>query len=312
MANMKQLILKGLVVVFAVFWFGLTVVSASEWRVIDRDGLTLHHQLSDSESTKRFLDELVLQREVVRKKLGHIPPIPITVYLTPSQSDFDALTQGRLPHWSAAVAMPVSRTIVLKVGNFERRTQIIQHELSHVLLHGAVGRVPVWFNEGVAMWVSHEWRLQHTASVLYAILSGGLIPLSDIDSVLQFSSVKADLAYTESLLAVLYIIRLGGENAIVAMISELSHGAPFDVALFRVTEKTPYEFEGAWQDYVSGRFSVTALLVSPDSLWGYLVLLFLMASVAVRLRNRAKLRRWEAEERFEEMQLKVYRAEDET
>jgi len=308
---MKQRLLKRLFVLFAMFYFGFSVVSASEWQVVVRNGLTLHHQMSDSLSAKWFLDELVLQREVVRKKLGHIAPIPVTVYLAPSQSDFDALTHGRLPHWSAAVAMPVSRTIVLKAGNFERRTQTIQHELSHVLLYGAVGRVPVWFNEGVAMWVSHEWRLQHTASVLYAVLSGGLIPLSEIDSVLQFPSVKADLAYTESLLAVLYIIRLGGENAIVAMVSELSHGAPFDVALFRVTEKTPYEFEGAWQDYVSGRFSLAALLVSPDSLWGYLVLLFLMASVAVRLRNRAKLRRWEAEERFEEMQFKVYRAEDE-
>lgn len=308
---MKQLIFRWLLILFAVFCLGVSNVSANAWQVVVGDGLTLHHQLADSVSAKRFLDGLVLQREVVRKKLGHIAPIPITVYLAPTQREFDVLTNGRLPHWSAAVAMPVSRLIVLKAGHFERQTQTIQHELSHVLLYGAVGRVPVWFNEGVAMWVSQEWRLQHTASVLYAVLSGGLIPLSEIDSVLQFPSVKADLAYTESLLAVLYIIRLGGENAIVAMISELSHGAPFDVALFRVTEKTPYEFEGAWQDYVSGRFSLAALLVSPDSLWGYLVLLFLMASVTVRWRNRAKLRRWEDEERFEEAQLKVYRAEDE-
>jgi len=161
------------------------------------------------------------------------------------------------------------------------------------------------------MWASHEWRLQNTASVLYAVLSGGLISLSEIDAVLQFPSVKADLAYTESLLAVLYIIRLGGENAIVAMISELSYGASFDVALFRVTDKTPYEFEKTWNNYVSGRFSLAALLVSPDSLWGYLVLLFGVAYVAVRLRNRAKLRRWELEERFEAFELKVYQPEDE-
>jgi hypothetical protein len=312
MANMKQQTLRWLWILFAMFCLGFSNVSANVWQVVVRDGVTLQHQLSDSVSAKRFLDGLVLQREVVRKKLGHISALPITVYLAPSQNAFDVLTQGRLPHWSAAVAMPASGTIVLKAGQFERQTQTIQHELSHVLLYGAVGRVPVWFNEGVAMWVSHEWRLQHTASVLYAVLSGGLIPLSEIDSVLQFPSVKADLAYTESLLAVLYIIRLGGENAIVAVISELSHGAPFDVALFRVTEKTPYEFEGAWQDYVSGRFSLTVLLVSPDSLWGYLVLLFGVAYVAVRRRNRKKLRRWEEEDRLEQIQLSGYDREDGT
>jgi hypothetical protein len=285
--------------------------SANKWQVVERSHLTLKHQLPDSASANRYFKHLLLQREIVRKKLGRIPISPIMVYLAPSQRVFDELTQGRLPHWSAAVAMPALQTIVLKPDHVAQRVQTMQHEFSHVLLYAAVGQhVPVWFNEGVAMWASHEWRLQHTASVLYAVLSGGLIPLSEIDSVLRFPSVKADLAYTESLLAVLYIIRLGGENAVVAMISELSHGAPFDVALFRVTEKTPHEFEQAWRDYVSGRFSLTALLVSPDSLWGYLVLLFGVAYVAVKLRNRAKLRKWEAEERFEETELKVYRPED--
>lgn len=311
MARMKQQTLKLLLLAFWICAsYGVSV--AEEWQSVERERLTLYHQLPDSVRVNRFLSELIVQREVVRKKLGHIPATAMRVYLAPSQSEFDALTKGRLPHWSAAVAMPASRTIVLKAGAFERRIQTIQHELSHVLLYAAVGpHVPVWFNEGVAMWASHEWRLEHTASVLYAVFAGGLIPLADIDAVLKFSSVKADLAYTESLLAVLYIIRLGGENAIVAMIGELSHDAPFDVALFRVTQKTPYEFELAWQDYVSGRFGLTALLVSPDSLWGYLVLLFLFAYVAVRWRNRAKLRQWEAEERFEELQLKVYRSEDE-
>ncbi len=310
---MRQLIRKVFWVAFCLIPFsGFSVVWASEWQVVVRNQLALHHQLSDSILANRFLGELLVQREVVRKKLGHIPATPMTVYLAPSQTAFDELTQGRLPHWSAAVAMPALRTIVLKRGPLERQTQTIQHELSHVLLHAAVGKyVPVWFNEGVAMWASHEWRLQNTASVLYAVLSGGLISLSEIDAVLQFPSVKADLAYTESLLAVLYIIRLGGENAIVAMISELSYGASFDVALFRVTDKTPYEFEKTWNNYVSGRFSLAALLVSPDSLWGYLVLLFGVAYVAVRLRNRAKLRRWELEERFEAFELKVYQPEDE-
>lgn len=294
--------------------FLLSGAPAQAWQQATRSGLTLYHQLPDTAAAHRFLDVLILQREVVRKKLGHIPATPMTVYLAPSQRAFDALTQGRLPHWSAAVAMPVARIIVLKAGAFERRLQTIQHEMSHVLLYAAVGKhVPVWFNEGVAMWASHEWRLTHTASVFYAVFSGGLIPLSDIDTVLQFPSVKADLAYTESLLAVLYIIRLGGENGIVAMIGELSHGAPFEVALFRVTQKTPYEFERAWQDYVSGRFGLAALLVSPDSLWGYLVLLFLAVYVAVKMRNRAKLRRWEQEEREEDaLLLKVHSAEDES
>lgn len=299
------------VVCVCLLWAGSSQSYAQSWQTMEQNGITFFHQMPDSSTAQRFLQHLLMQREVVRKKLGHIPAVSMQVYLAPSQAVFDEITQGRLPHWSLAVAMPASRKMVLKAGPSEQLAQTIQHEMSHILLHSVIQQpVPVWFHEGMAMWVSREWRLQHTASVFYAVLSGGLIPLSEIDAVLRFPSVKADLAYTESLLAVLYILRLGGENGLVAMISELSHQAPFEVALFRVTEQTPYEFERSWNDYVSGRFSLTALLVSPDSLWGYLVLLFLLVYVVVKVRNRAKLRRWELEEQAEELALKVYRPED--
>ncbi|MDA0710821.1 MAG: peptidase MA family metallohydrolase [bacterium] len=313
-AGIRRLIRRAAIVGLFFGWFGgRSVVGAESWQIIQRNELTLYHQLASPVSADRYFDGLLLQRDVVRKKLGHIPAAAITVYLTPSQSSFDEVTRGGLPHWSAAVAVPASRLIILKPGPIEHRAQTIQHEMSHVLLHSVVDDgVPVWFNEGVALWVSREWRLEQTASLFYAVLSGGLIPLSNIDSVLQFASVKADLAYSESLLAVLYLISLGGENALVAMISELSCQVPFDVALYRVTGKAPYEFEKTWNQYVSGRFGLTALLVSPDSLWGYLVLLFGVAYVAVRRRNRKKLRRWEEEDRLEQIQLSGYDREDGT
>ena len=55
------------------------------------------------------------------------------------------------------------------------------------------------------------------------------------------------------------------------------------------------------------------LLFSPDLIWLYLTLLLLLAYIGVRLRNRATLRRWEAEDAAEELtlQLRVYRREDE-
>ena len=97
------------------------------------------------------------------------------------------------------------------------------------------------------------------------------------------------------------------------MLSELEAGAPFEVALFRVTGETPREFERRWRDDVQARFSLMTLLFSPDLIWLYLTLLLLLAYISVRLRNRATLRRWEAEDAAEELtlQLRVYRREDE-
>ena len=100
------------------------------------------------------------------------------------------------------------------------------------------------------------------------------------------------------------------------LIAELESGTPFDVALFRVTGETMGNFERRWTDYVRGRFSLTALLVSPDALWLYLVGLLFLAYLAVRLRNRAVMRRWEQEEDLEDVplrfRLRVHRREDES
>ena len=297
-------------------FFRLPVSNAAEWQVLERDGLVLHVAYNDTSKAQSFLRELVIARDEMRRKLGGAPDIPIMVYLAHSEHVFEELTRGQLPHWSAGVAFPQSRTIVLK-SRVDNLMMVAQHEFAHVLLHAIVPeRVPVWFNEGVAMWASHEWRLRQSAAVFYAIFSDGLIPLSDIDDVLAFPSAKADMAYTESLLAVTFLIHLGGPNAVVAMLSELQAGAPFEVALFRVTGEIPREFEKRWREDVQGRFGLMTLLFSPDLIWLYLTLLVILAYVGVRLRNRATLRRWEAEDPTEglpmKLRLQVYRREDES
>lgn len=301
-------------VLFLLF-FRFTVATATEWHVVERDGLVLHLAHSDAEKAERFLEDLLVGRNEIRRKLGGAPAISMMVYLAPSDAIFQDLTKGQLPHWSAGVAFPQSRTIVLK-SHVDNLMMVAQHEFAHVLLHAIVPqRVPVWFNEGVAMWASHEWRLRQSAAVFYAIFSDGLIPLSDIDDVLAFSSAKADMAYTESLLAVTFLIHLGGPNAVAVMLSELEAGAPFEVALFRATGETPREFEQRWRDDVKGRFGLTTLLFSPDLIWLYLTLLLILAYAGMRLRNRATLRRWEAEDPADglplKLRLQVHRREDE-
>ena len=300
--------------------FAFSTARATQWHRFERDGLALYLAQADTGRAQALLTDLLIGRSEIQRKLGGVPAVPIAVYLAPSKDGFRDLTKGRLPHWSAGVAFLESRTIVLQ-SRVDDLLQVARHEFAHVLLHAAVpARVPVWFHEGVAMWASHEWRLRQSAAIFYAVFSGGLIPLSEIDDVLSFPSAKADLAYAESLMAVGFLIRLGGPNAVVAMLSELEAGAPFEVALFRVTGITPREFEHRWRDSVQGRFGLMALLFSPDLIWLYLALLLLLAYLGVRLRNRATLRRWEAEDAAEELaltqcenaiRLRVYRREDE-
>ena len=281
-----------------VFCLTCRPLSAAGWEQLEREGLSLRFQDIDRASAWGLLDELISGRSEVAEKLGGGQDVPLTIYVAGSQPLFQAVTRGRIPHWGVGCAFPAERIAVLRLlpGQRGQVLKTARHEISHILLHHlGRSRVPRWFDEGVAMWAAQEWRLRESTEVSYAIFSGGLVPLGEIEGVLGFSSSRARLAYTESLLAVLYLIHLGGPDAVAQIVHSLGTGVSFDVALYRITGLTPRKFEREWTEYASGRFSATALLTSAEAFWLYMTLLLLGVFVAVRIRNRRIIERWDEE-----------------
>ena len=285
---------------------------ASDWSQVARSGIRLHYSRdSGPVLADHVLDVLVEGRSEVARSLGGLVQVPIEAYLAQTSEQFHELSNHRVPHWGAGVAFPDSRTLVLRSlpGQSDELVQTARHELSHILLHAAVSktavRIPVWFNEGVAMWVAHEWRFHQSFEVLVAALGSGVLPLAEIESVLSFGSARAHLAYTESLLAVLLLVELGGHGAIPDMVDALSRGVSFDVALFQTTGMTPSAFESEFQCYVGRRFGPWAVLTPPDAIWLAVSLMILLCYVAIRFRNRARTAAWEDEDPLDALPLKL-------
>ena len=115
------------------------------------------------------------------------------------------------------------------------------------------------------------------------------------------------MAYTQSLLAVIHLVHLGGPGAVAEMVERVGSGLPFPVALRRTTGLDPERFEESLLEFVNARFSVAALLTVPEALWTYLAIFFLLVFVAVRRRNRARVRQWEEEDTLEGLPQKLKR-----
>lgn len=283
----------------------------SDWARLESAGLTLLVPRPEEQQSSTLLNTLITLRGEVAGRLGDVPLPDLTVYVARSERDFRTLTRNRIPHWGIGVAYPQAMTIVLRyrAGQTEALLQTARHEFSHILLHNAVGstgdRIPVWFNEGVAMWVAREWRLRQSLEVAAAVFLDGLVPLGEVDSVLTFGSARAHLAYDQSALAVLFIIDRGGEGALEVLIADLREGTSFDVALYRVTGLTPEAFETTFAVFVGARFGFQALATSGEAIWLYIVFLVLLVWVGVRLRNRGTLARWEEEDPLDALPLRL-------
>lgn len=183
--------------------------------------------------------------------------------VVPDARRLDSLTRGRAPPWAAAVALPESRTVVLRADG-EALQGILRHELAHLTLHEAVkGRVPLWFDEGYAGWAAGEWDRLGLLELNLSVARGALPTLTRLDAALRGATSTADAAYALAVSAVTELARRNPTGTLDPLMARLVAGDDFDAAVLATTGLTLDRFEEEWQRAVRRRYSlVTWLLAS--------------------------------------------------
>ncbi len=238
--------------------------------------------------------------EEVAMGVGYEGAACVRVFLPLSDEEFNRLTGGRIPDWGGGCAFPERGVIVIRASSEAsvRLREVLRHELSHVFLRGALGkkRVPRWFDEGVAMRQSGEWRMEQTLRMARAVLLGRMIALDRIDEMLSFRSSKAQLAYVESYLAVLFLCELGGQDAPRKLIRTMQSGSGFEEAFVHVAGMRAEDFSEAWVRYAKDRYNLVLVLVEGPWFWMGVSAFFLGIYLTKRMLTRRVVRTWEMEE----------------
>jgi Peptidase MA superfamily len=231
-----------------------------------------------------------LYRLLAARQRPDMHPVHI-VYLTGKES---ATREYGLPEWggggaigSDLIVIPTAAKPFLDLGF----AQITRHELVHIVLNRAYPScgIPRWFHEGAAMTLSGELSFEENVIVSKAIFSGRLQPLSSIDSVNAFGRNRADLAYCQSHLSVLFLIDQYGIEVLSQILASARKTGSFWQGVNAVLSITPQEFEQAVRAYITSRYRLVFLIADYPTFWVVIVLLFLAASVVAIVRKRRKL-----------------------
>lgn len=232
-------------------------------------------------------------------RLQFTPQRTLTVYLCPTQSSFDRLTGGVIPHWGEAAADPVAWRIFLKAPRLNESKHItLKHELVHLLLAELAypNRLPRWFNEGAAILLAAETQHVEPTLLSRAMATNSLLTFDDIEAMLAFPNEKASLAYAESYHAVNFLTRRFGFSAITNYARARAQHADGRFAFQQAFNEDLWDFETAFFDYVRKNFR-WYFLWEETVLWGVGIFsLFIAAYIATRLRTRKKAAQWEQEE----------------
>ncbi len=238
--------------------------------------------------------------EEVAMGVGYEGAARVRVFLPPSDEAFNRLTGGRIPDWGGGCAFPERGVIVIRASpeGSVRVREVLRHELSHVFLRRALGekKVPRWFDEGVAMRQSGEWRMEQTLKMARAVLLGRMVALDRIGEMLSFRSSKAQLAYVESYLAVLFLCELGGQDAPRKLIRTMQSGSGFEEAFAQVAGMRTEDFSEAWVRYAKDRYNLVLVLLEGPWFWMGVSVFFLGIYLTKRILTRRVVRTWKMEE----------------
>jgi hypothetical protein len=230
----------------------------------------------------------------VTSQLGHVIESKIVIVLASSEESFLGNVRGETPEWGMAFAFTKEGKIVLKSPRLVRKNidmdAVVTHEVTHIVLHRALkGRViPLWLNEGFAMYQSKEWEKGSSAVVGWAAVTDRLYTLEELESAFPWSEERARLAYAESFLAVAYIIQQFGKESLVGLIRDLSTGEDIDAAMRKRFGIGYKRFKRDWMRYTRERFSFLTFLLSPSTLWSAVIALLVVVYVRKR-RERHRL-----------------------
>ncbi len=127
---------------------------------------------------------------------------------------------------------------------------VIPHELTHLVFDTAVRNPyhfpPRWLNEGLAVYLSQGYDPSDRSDVENGASAGSLTPLPGLIGQFPTSAAGFSLAYSESVSAIDYFVRIYGRPAMVGLIRSYADGRTDDEAFTAAIGLDVAGFSDAW------------------------------------------------------------------
>ena len=222
--------------------------------------------------------------------IGTYPERPIKIYIYASDSDLKGAMIAS-NEWSGGVAFTDFGIIAISIspGELDWGKGALVHELTHLVVRQATfspyGQLPLWLDEGLAMYNEGEPDSVFRSSLEEAILKGELISVRSLCSPFSAYSEKARLSYAQSYSLVEYLLDNYGQDQMLDLLALLKQGNTYDEALTEVYGFDINGLDARWRATLTSSLvpapraslppaliAVLAALATALALWGALVL----------------------------------------
>ena len=202
--------------------------------------------------------------------IGTYPERPIKIYIYASTSDL----QGAMifpQEWTGGAAFTEFSTIAIGIppSELDWGKRALIHELTHLVVHqatfGPYGQLPLWLDEGLAMYNEGEPDPVFQSSLEKAILEDELISVRSLCSPFSAETEKARLSYAQSYSLVEYLLDNYGQDKMLDLLTILKQGSTYDEAL---TEVYGFDIDGLdahWRGTLASHTAISVSRISEQS-----------------------------------------------
>jgi hypothetical protein len=218
----------------------------------------------------------------VNQDIGTYLERPVKIYIYASTSDL----KGAMifpQEWTGGVAFTAFSTIAIGIPSSELDwgKSALVHELTHLVVHQATfspyGQLPIWLDEGLAMYNEGELDPVFGSCLQEAILEDKLISVCSLCSPFSAETEKARLSYAQSYSLVEYLLDNYGQDRMLELLTILKQGSTYDEALTGVYGFDIDGLDARW------RTTLTNPMVPAQGAGLHPALIALLAALAVVL-----------------------------
>jgi hypothetical protein len=292
--------------IILLLFFLTTTVSAStaDFR-LENDRFVIRYAAADKGLAEELNRESLPIRERIVRDIGADFMAKTEIRLCPTLEAFREAQPGGtwIPIWAAGVAYPGENIIVIRSPRAVKGSRldvvnVFAHEFSHIALGRALKNVhvPVWLDEGLAIYEARDWTFSRIAVLTRASLMDRLIPLTVLTRSFPLEEDSAELSYAESFMFISFLINKMGRESFHRLIRDYARYGDLEGALRRGTGMTLPALEKRWLVYLKLRVSWIPIITSVSTFWFIAALLFIYGYFRKKRQAEKRLGEMEKEE----------------